>query len=186
MAKKLALKQVVFILGSMSDLENWKQSGVWGKITEALQGLGVSWTLSVISADRNPEALKQYVIARVRNGARVFIAAAGKAAVLPSAIKAWIRPYRPVPVLGVALSSQPFGIEDALLSIVSKPAGTPIATFTDPLNAVLFAAEILSATSDSVAAALLRYHQNQNKREEIDFLSDEQGEDHGTPAAGGR
>lgn len=186
MLKKLAPKEVVFILGSKSDLEQWKKEGVWDKIVSALKELGVSWTLSAISADRNPEALKQYCIARVKNGARVFIAAAGKAAVLPSAIKAWIKPYRPVPVLGIALASQPFGIQDALLSIISKPAGTPIAAFTDPVNAVIFAAEILSATSDSVATALLLYHSTHNKKEEVDFLTDEQGsQNERTSAASG-
>ena len=111
---------VAIVLGSKSDLDKVRQS----KLLTTLDGVGITWELSVISAHRNPAALCNFVVER-RDHTLVFIGIAGMAAALPGAIASWVSGL--VPVLGVALSSSVLDGLDALLSEARMPSGCPVA-----------------------------------------------------------
>ncbi len=133
---------VAIIVGSASDLEIVEKSGMTG----ILDGAGASWSISAISAHRNPDELKQYVETQ---SVRAYIAVAGLAAALPGAIVSHLlaQGRLSTPVLGVALSSDNLDGLDALLSICRLPPGVPVAlTGIDKpglKNAAWFAGQIV-------------------------------------------
>lgn len=160
--------QIVVIIGSESDLPTLETAGVFKIFDE----IGVSWTLSVISAHRNRLALEEYLRERYQRSSRtkVILAAAGKAAVLPGDIKVIANDMSwDVPVIGLALPSEPFGIHDALMAILSMPPGMVVHTFVDPRNAALAACEIVSQTDEKIVSAYLCWILNHTKREKIDI-----------------
>jgi 5-(carboxyamino)imidazole ribonucleotide mutase len=108
--------------------------------------------LKVISAHRNPEALKEYV--EEMDSIEVFIAVAGLAAHLPGAIAA----RTTKPVIGVPMSAKLGGL-DALLSIVQMPKGVPVAcvAIDGVQNASLLALEILGLRDKQIASKLKEY-----------------------------
>jgi 5-(carboxyamino)imidazole ribonucleotide mutase len=123
---------VEVILGSESDRP------VGESVVRKLAELGIPYTLSVLSAHRDPDALED----RIRkSGAKVFIAVAGLSAHLPGFIAS--RTKRPV--IGVPVSAKLGGL-DALLSIVQMPKGVPVACvgIDNGENAALLAARILA------------------------------------------
>lgn len=141
---------VSVIIGSKTDLPVVEKSGMF----EVLDQCGISWELSIISADRNPGMLSDYC-AKVRpEGVRVFIAAAGMAARLPGTIAAHTK-YQ-LPVIGVALPSEEFpDALDSLLSIVRSPSGCPVLFAgigkAGLKNATIAAAQILANGEDEAA-----------------------------------
>src|SRR5207237_9870459 len=90
---------------------------------EVLDSYGIAWEASVISAHRQPEALRQYVMEAEGAGVRVFIAAAGLAAHLPGVLAS----LTGRPVIGVPLDGGALGGADALYSVVQMPPGVPVA-----------------------------------------------------------
>jgi 5-(carboxyamino)imidazole ribonucleotide mutase len=133
-------------MGSKSDEEGTK-NGV-----KVLEEFGVPFDLKVLSAHRNPEALKEYV--EKTESIEVFIAVAGLAAHLPGAIAA--RTIKPV--IGVPISAKLGGL-DALLSIVQMPKGVPVAcvAIDGVQNASLLALEILALRDKQIAEKLKDY-----------------------------
>jgi 5-(carboxyamino)imidazole ribonucleotide mutase len=133
-------------MGSKSD-EEAVRSGV-----KILEEFGVSYDLKVLSAHRNPDALKDYV--EKSDSVDVFIAIAGLAAHLPGAIAA----RTTKPVIGVPLSAKLGGL-DALLSIVQMPRGVPVAcvAIDGVQNAGLLALEILGLKDKQIAERLRDY-----------------------------
>ena len=112
---------VAIVIGSKTDRPVVEESGM----LEVLDQCEISYELSIISADRNPEELKAYCDKAKEKGVKVFIAAAGMAARLPGAIAAHTK-YM-LPVIGVALPSEEFpDALDALLSITRAPSGCPV------------------------------------------------------------
>jgi phosphoribosylaminoimidazole carboxylase PurE protein len=119
--------------------------------TKTLREFGVSHEVHVLSAHRNPHALAAYVEKAERDGARVFIAAAGGAAHLGGVVAALTQR----PVLAVPIGGTSFNGLDSLLSMVQMPGGVPVATFAvgkpGARNAALFAVQML-ALSDAALA----------------------------------
>nr|MDO8135153.1 5-(carboxyamino)imidazole ribonucleotide mutase [Candidatus Njordarchaeum guaymaensis] len=138
--------RVAVVIGSKSDEELSKNA------TKILEDFGVPYDLKVISAHRNPEALREYV--EKSDSIDVFIAVAGLAAHLPGAIAA--RTIKPV--IGVPVSAKLGGL-DALLSIAQMPRGVPVASVAidGAVNAALLAIEILALKDKNLAEKLKDY-----------------------------
>jgi 5-(carboxyamino)imidazole ribonucleotide mutase len=137
--------KVAVVIGSKSDEE------VAGNALKVLEEFGVPYDLKVLSAHRNPEALKEYV---EESNCEVFIAVAGLAAHLPGAIAA----RTTKPVIGVPVSAKLGGL-DALLSMVQMPRGVPVAcvAIDGTQNGALLAIEILALKDERIAGKLKEY-----------------------------
>ena len=119
------------IAGSESD------APIYTKVLEGLKEEGISCELKILSAHRNPEALREYIKG---SSAKIFIAVAGLSAALPGVIAS----LTSKPVIGVPVSSKLGGL-DALLSIVQMPPGVPVACvgIDNGKNAAYLAGRIL-------------------------------------------
>jgi 5-(carboxyamino)imidazole ribonucleotide mutase len=121
--------------------------------------LGVDYELSVISAHRNPEKLREYGLGAERRGLEVIIAAAGRAAHLPGVLASWTT----LPVIGVPLPTSELKAIDALLSISQVPGGVPVACMgigqSGAKNAALLAAQILGTAHKEIKEAYRKYKQ---------------------------
>jgi len=142
---------VAVVMGSKSDAETLKPT------LDALDRLGISYEVSVISAHRNPEKARQYGLAARGRGIEVIIAAAGGAAHLPGVLASWTT----LPVIGVPLATSELKGVDALYSIVQMPAGIPVASVAigtaGAKNAAYLAAEILGIKYDKIRDAYEKY-----------------------------
>ncbi len=140
---------VAVVMGSKSDTEAMQPT------LDALDRLGISYEVSVISAHRNPEKARQYGLNARSRGIDVIIAAAGGAAHLPGVLASWTT----LPVIGVPLAISELKGIDALYSIVQMPAGIPVACVAigGAKNAAYLAAEILSIKYDKIRDAYEKY-----------------------------
>ncbi len=142
---------VAVVMGSQSDAEALKPT------LDALDRLGISYEVSVISAHRSPEKARQYGLAARGRGIEVIIAAAGGAAHLPGVLASWTT----LPVIGVPLATSELKGIDALYSIVQMPAGIPVASVAigtaGAKNAAYLAAEILGIKYDKIRDAYEKY-----------------------------
>ena len=142
---------VAIVMGSKSDSESVKP------MLEILDQLDIDYELSVISAHRNPEKVRQYGRAVQERGIEVIIAAAGGAAHLPGVLASWTT----IPVIGVPLASSDLKGIDALYSIVQMPAGIPVATVAvgkaGVKNAAYLAAEILGIKHEEIRKTYEEY-----------------------------
>ena len=86
---------VSVIMGSSSD------EPVVQETSKVLEELGVDYEVRAMSAHRNPDRVREYVLEAPSRGVEVFIAAAGGAAALPGVISSWTTR----PVIGVPLAS---------------------------------------------------------------------------------
>ena len=138
---------VAIIMGSKSDME------VAEKAKKILDELKVDYTLSIASAHRTPEFVKELVM---KSQAEVFIAIAGLSAALPGVIAA----HTTKPVIGVPVSGKVNF--DSILSIVQMPPGIPVAAvgLDRGDNAALLAAEILALKNPSLQKVLWGYREN--------------------------
>jgi 5-(carboxyamino)imidazole ribonucleotide mutase len=129
------------VMGSDSD---WP---VMQAAAQALAEFGVPYEADVVSAHRMPHEMIRYGADAAGRGLRVLIAGAGGAAHLPGMLAA----VTPLPVIGVPVPLKHLDGLDSLLSIVSMPAGVPVATVAvgGARNAGLLAVRILAA-SDAV------------------------------------
>lgn len=133
--------KIGIIMGSDSDLKVMRHAG------RALTRLGLEskedYEERVISAHRTPGAMTEYAQTALARGIHVIIAGAGGSAHLPGMTASETL----VPVLGVAITSQPDTLNRALGSMIGMPEGKPLATFqgeAGAFNAGLFAARILA------------------------------------------
>ena len=142
------------VLGSKSDMPLMQPA------IELLDRLCITHEVSIMSAHRNPEKIREYGMRARERGIEVIIAAAGAAAHLPGVIASWTT----LPVIGVPLPTSELKGMDALLSIVQMPAGVPVACVAvgpaGVKNAVLLAAEILGLKYDNIRAAYEKYRQD--------------------------
>jgi len=142
---------VGIVMGSQSDWPTMQAAAA------ALDDLGVSYEVEVVSAHRTPDRLFSYAETALDRGLHVIIAGAGGAAHLPGMLAAKTR----VPVLGVPVRSKALNGLDSLLSIVQMPGGVPVGTFaigtSGAKNAGLYAAAILALHDVGVAEALDRF-----------------------------
>ncbi len=139
-------------MGSRSDAEKVRPA------EEALSRMGVGVMVAVISAHRQPERLRDFVLQAPGKGVEVFIAAAGKAAALPGVVAS----LTTLPVIGIPVSTRDLGGLDSLLSIVQMPKGIPVATVAvdGAENAGLLAASILGLKYPEVAEKLREYRRS--------------------------
>ena len=139
------------IIGSKTDTELIQPA------LDILKQLGIDYELSVISAHRNPEKVREYGLQAEKRGLKVIIAAAGKAAHLPGVMASWTT----LPVVGVPLPGGELDGVDALLSVSQMPGGVPVACMgvgkSGAKNAALFAAQILGTESREMREAYRKY-----------------------------
>lgn len=149
---------VAIIMGSDSD---W---GIMKKSVELLNSFEVDVELTVASAHRTPERVKEFVTACHAQDVKIFIAAAGCAAHLAGVVAS----YTTRPVIGVPINAEPLKGWDSLLSTVQMPSGIPVATMAinGARNAALFAIEILALTDKKFQRKLDEYRANMVKEVE--------------------
>ena len=148
MKAKKTQPEVGVIMGSDSD---------WPAMEAAIRTLrdfGVACEARVISAHRTPDLAAAYAAQGARRGLKVLIAAAGGAAHLAGVLAA----HTTLPVIGVPIPSGALDGLDALLATLQMPAGIPVATVAlgsaGPVNAAIFAAQILALTDSALARRL--------------------------------
>ena len=142
---------VAIVMGSKTDADLMRPT------VEALNKLGIDYEMSVISAHRNPEKIREFGLSAQERGIEVIIAAAGGAAHLPGVLASWTT----LPVIGVPLATSELEGIDALYSIVQMPAGVPVACMAigtaGARNAAYLAAEILGLKHDKIKKAYEKY-----------------------------
>jgi 5-(carboxyamino)imidazole ribonucleotide mutase len=152
---------VAVICGSRSDLPALK--GCF----DVLDTYAISWEASVISAHRQPEALRAYVADAEASGVQLFIGAAGLAAHLPGVLAS----LTGRPVIGVPLDGGSLGGADALYAVVQMPPGVPVATVAiggaGAKNAAHLAARILALSDPEVAGRVDAFRGDQAARAEL-------------------
>lgn len=145
---------VAVLMGSKSDMD------VMQPCMETLTKFKIEHEVLVMSAHRTPDKVREFVSTARERGFEVIIAAAGGAAALPGACKA----YTPLPVIGVPLASSELKGIDALYSMVQMPPGMPVATVAvgawGARNAAMLAAEILALSHADVRAAYDAYRES--------------------------
>ena len=143
--------RVAIIMGSISDRETME------KAAEALDELGISYEMKVLSAHRTPDLLFEYIAQVEEKGLKVIIAGAGGAAHLPGVIASKTL----LPVIGVPVETKALGGLDSLLSIVQMPGGIPVATvgIGNAKNAGLLAAHILAIENSKIRERIKDYRE---------------------------
>ena len=123
------------LMGSKSDAD------VMDAAVRELEERGITHEVKVISAHRDPEAVREYALGAEGRGLKVIIAGAGKAAALPGVVAS----MTDLPVIGVPIRTSDLGGLDSLLSMVQMPPGVPVATvaINGARNAAILAAKIL-------------------------------------------
>ena len=149
-------KKVGIILGSISDLEQAK------KAAAILKELEIPYEVTVASAHRTPEDVKNYAAKAQKRGLGAIIAIAGLSAALPGVIAA----HTILPVIGVPVSGGSLGGLDALLSVAQMPPGVPVAStgIDNGRNGALLAARILALSDRQITDALLLYTKKQEEK----------------------
>ena len=141
------------VIGSKSD------EAVIQDTVKALDEMGISQELSVISAHRSPERAREYAKAASGRGLEVLIGAAGGSAALPGVLASWTT----LPVIGVPLASSELKGIDALHSIAQMPPGVPVACMAlgswGARNAAYMAAAILSLSHPEIRASYGAYRE---------------------------
>lgn len=149
--------KVLIIMGSKTDEAVMQESSNW------LNWFGIENNMVVASAHRNPEKVKELIVAAKGNGYGAVIAAAGMAAALPGVCAA----YTSLPVLGVPLDGGLPGGIDALYSIVQMPAGLPVGTLAvgkaGARNAAVLCARMFALSNETLANKLEEFKANDYK-----------------------
>jgi len=126
---------------------------------DILRQLNIEYELSILSAHRNPDKVREYASKAKEGGIGVIIAAAGAAAHLPGVLASWTT----LPVIGVPLPTSELKGIDSLYSIVQMPAGVPVACVgigtPGAKNAALLAAQILGVKHKEIKDAYEKYKQ---------------------------
>ncbi|MCL5984949.1 MAG: 5-(carboxyamino)imidazole ribonucleotide mutase [Actinobacteria bacterium] len=141
--------KVAVVMGSKSDEQ------VMAAVGEMLGNFGIESDMLVLSAHRQPNSVARFARNAEKNGYKVIIAGAGKAAALPGVIASHTR----LPVIGVPIKTDDLGGLDSLLSIVQMPKGIPVAcvAINGAVNAALLAVEILSLSDPELNKRLIEY-----------------------------
>ena len=146
----MAAAQIGIIMGSESDLK------VMNEAAEVLRELGAAFELTVVSAHRTPDRMRDYAVGAAERGLKVIIAGAGGAAHLPGMVAS----YTTLPVIGVPIkSSNSIDGWDSVLSILQMPSGVPVATvaLNGARNAGILAVQILATSDKALSAKLANY-----------------------------
>jgi len=156
---------VQIILGSKNDRTVVDESGM----LDILQKLVVPWSISYISAHRHAGELLDYCREVIKNGAKVFITAAGMMPALPGVVASATKAE--TPVIGVVLDSPTISGKDTIATAVSMPKGTPV-LFAGIgkyglANAAIAAAQILAVDNPPLRERLLAFRAENNPEPEI-------------------
>ena len=147
----MAKRKVQILIGSESDAPTMQRTA------DLLRELGISYHMTVASAHRSPDRVRQLVENAPAQGVKIFIVGAGAAAHLGGVVAA----HSTLPVIGVPIDSSPLKGWDALLATVQMPPGVPVATVSvgnaGATNAAVLAAQILATADEDIAAALGEY-----------------------------
>lgn len=137
---------VAILMGSDSDLAVMKGAG------DQLAEFGIVYRMTIASAHRSPNTVKDFISEAEKDGVGVFIAGAGMAAHLAGAVAGMTTR----PVIGVPLGSKLSGF-DSLLATVQMPRGVPVATVAidGAVNAAILAAQILALSDERLAERLV-------------------------------
>ncbi len=151
------------VMGSDSDWPSIR------KATDLLDEFGVAFEVRVISAHRSPAAASRYAAEAEARGLKAIVAAAGGAAHLGGVLAA----HTILPVIGIPVAGGALNGLDALLATVQMPAGIPVAAVTlgsaGPVNAALFALQVLGACDETLRVRLRDYRERlRRKVEEAD------------------
>lgn len=141
---------VGIIMGSESDLP------VMQAAADILKQFSVPHELTIVSAHRTPDRMRQYAMEAKDRGIKVIIAGAGGAAHLPGMVAS----YTSLPVIGVPVkSSNSIDGWDSVLSILQMPSGVPVATvaLNGAKNAGILAAQILATSNVALSEKLVQY-----------------------------
>lgn len=140
---------VGIIMGSDSDLP------VMLAAAEVLKDFGVPFELTITSAHRTPDRMREYARGAASRGLRAIIAGAGGAAHLPGMVAA----QTALPVIGVPVKGSTLDGVDSLHSIVQMPRGIPVATvaINNAMNAGLLAVRILGAANSVFQVRMQKY-----------------------------
>lgn len=143
--------RVGILYGSASDHDRMAKAGA------VLERFGVGFEMEAMSAHRNIERVRDYVLSAEDRGLEVLIAGAGMAAHLPGVVAA----LTPLPVIGVPLTGGLADGMDALLSVVQMPPGVPVATVAvnGAANAAVLAVQILSVGDQDLRKKVYEYKQ---------------------------
>jgi len=143
------MPDVAIVMGSDSDLPVMREA------QKALDELGVSCSVGIVSAHRTPDLLHEFGSTAATQGYSVIIAGAGGAAHLPGMLAS----LTPLPVIGVPINATALSGEDALLSIVQMPAGVPVATVAidNARNAGILAAQMLAINDPDLRSRLVEF-----------------------------
>ena len=155
MIDNITLPIVALIMGSQTDWETMKFS------KEILSSLKIPHTVKIISAHRTPERMTNFAKQAEQDGLQIIIAGAGGAAHLPGMVAS----HTNIPVIGVPIESTALKGMDSLLSIVQMPGGIPVATMSigkaGAINAAIYAAKVISLSSDIIKQNLDEWIKNQ-------------------------
>ena len=143
--------KAAIIMGSDSDWPVLKPA------VDVFKQFGIECEVTVASAHRTPDKVREFVKTAPERGVGVFITAAGMAAHLGGVVAS----YTTLPVIGVPIDASPLKGMDALLSTVQMPPGIPVATM--PLNgaknAALFAVQIFSLSDKGLQQQYKEYRE---------------------------
>lgn len=137
-------------MGSESDLP------VMQAAADILSKWDIPYELTIVSAHRTPDRMREYALTAKDRGIKAIIAGAGGAAHLPGMVAS----YTTLPVIGVPVkSSNSIDGWDSVLSILQMPNGVPVATvaLNAAKNAGILAAQILGSTDAVIADKLAAY-----------------------------
>lgn len=158
MARNASTPLVGIIMGSDSD---WP---LLQKTAEMLREFGVPFEVRVMSAHRTPDLAAAYAADAEQRGLKVLISAAGGAAHLGGVLAA----HTVLPVIGVPVAGGAVNGLDSLLSTIQMPAGIPVATVTlgsaGPVNAALFAVQVLALADPAIRRKFHAYKQNLRRK----------------------
>lgn len=149
--------RIGILMGSASDWSTMKCA------SETLESFGVLHECNAISAHRNTELLREYLVDAEKRGIELFICAAGGAAHLAGVVAAQSQR----PVLGCPMQAWSLDGLDSLLSTVQMPRGVPVATFsiggTGATNAAIFAVQMLSMGDSGLLKRFMEFRKKQSE-----------------------
>ena len=146
---------ISIIMGSTSDLP------VMEAAAKFLNDMQIPFEINALSAHRTPEKVEEFAKNARARGIKVIIAAAGMAAHLPGVIASMTT----LPVIGVPIKASLDGL-DALLAIVQKPPGIPVATvgINASQNAAILAVEMLALSDELIHQKMVKFKEDLKKK----------------------
>jgi len=143
--------KVLIIIGSDSDLS------VADETVKMLKEFGIPCEITIGSAHRTPERVRELATGAEKKGIEVIIAAAGAAAHLAGVVAS----HTLLPVIGIPINSSPLQGFDALLSTVQMPPGVPVATMAvgkaGANNAAILAGQIMGRKEKGLLRKLVSF-----------------------------